>query len=218
MYKLKSLPNITKAKQAIWYSMSQTSSNVLIFSTFDPSAKGSHVTLSNGDLTATHSSSGLDDTTYSTIAHASSLGDKFYIEFTVTTYTGGNDIGIGIDSVNTSTGTYFYANASGYAYYGLTGAKWNNNAAGGYGATYGSGDIIGMAVDMANRNIYFSKNGTWQNSGDPTSGATGTGKAYTFAAGTYYFAVNTQNTAVVTVNTGQSAFTYSIPSGYVGNW
>lgn len=218
MYKLKSLPNITKDTQAIWYSISQNSLQVLNFSTYDSAHKGAQVTLSNGDLTATHSSSGLDNTTYSTVAHSSSLADKFYIEFTVTTYTGGNDIGIGIDSVNTTTADYFYKNATGYAYYGLTGNKWNNNAAGGYGATYGSGDIIGMAVDMVNRNIYFSKNGTWQNSGDPTSGATGTGKAYTFSAATYYFAVNTQNTAVVTVNTGQTAFTYSIPSGYVGNW
>ena len=31
---------------------------------------------------------------------------------------------------------------------------------------------------MDNGFIYFSKNGTFQNSGDPTSGASGTGSAY----------------------------------------
>ena len=32
---------------------------------------------------------------------------------------------------------------------------------------------------MDNLKVYFAKNGTWQDSGDPTSGATGTGAAYT---------------------------------------
>ncbi len=36
-------------------------------------------------------------------------------------------------------------------------------------------DIIGVALDLDNNKIYFSKNGTFQNTGDPTSGSTGTG-------------------------------------------
>ena len=46
-------------------------------------------------------------------------------------------------------------------------ASWGSSAA--------NGDIISVAVDMDNHFIYFAKNGTWQNSGVPTSGATGTG-------------------------------------------
>ena len=33
-----------------------------------------------------------------------------------------------------------------------------------------------LVVDMDNNYIYFAKNGVWQNSGVPTSGATGTGE------------------------------------------
>ena len=44
-----------------------------------------------------------------------------------------------------------------------------------YGDSYANNDIVGIAVDLTNNKLYFSKNGTWQNSGDPTSGATGTG-------------------------------------------
>ena len=36
-------------------------------------------------------------------------------------------------------------------------------------------DIVGCAIDLDNNFAYFSKNGTFLNSGDPTSGATGTG-------------------------------------------
>ena len=44
-----------------------------------------------------------------------------------------------------------------------------------WGASAADGDIISVAVDMDNYFVYFAKNGTWQNSGVPTSGATGTG-------------------------------------------
>ncbi len=44
-----------------------------------------------------------------------------------------------------------------------------------WGASATNGDIISVAVDMDNYFVYFAKNGTWQNSGVPTSGATGTG-------------------------------------------
>ena len=44
-----------------------------------------------------------------------------------------------------------------------------------WGASAADGDIMSVAVDMDNYFVYFAKNGTYQNSGDPTSGATGTG-------------------------------------------
>jgi hypothetical protein len=51
----------------------------------------------------------------------------------------------------------------------------NNDTTTSYGDSYNEGDIIGIAIDLTNNKLYFSKNGTWQDSGDPTSGATGTG-------------------------------------------
>jgi hypothetical protein len=44
-----------------------------------------------------------------------------------------------------------------------------------WGATIADGDVVQVALDLDNNKLYFGKNGTWQNSGDPTSGATGTG-------------------------------------------
>ena len=38
-----------------------------------------------------------------------------------------------------------------------------------------TGDYISMALDLENNFAYVGVNGTWLNSGDPTSGATGTG-------------------------------------------
>jgi len=62
--------------------------------------------------------------------------------------------------------------------YRSDGVKQHDGATASYGNSFTANDIIGVALDMDNGFIYFSKNGTFQNSGVPTSGATGTGAAY----------------------------------------
>ena len=110
-----------------------------------------------------------------------------------------------------------------------------------FGGTWSTGDIIGMAVDSDNGAVYFSKNGTWQNSGDPTSGATKTGAINISAAswwtgatvfaiycgdnsssGNDSFAANFGNghfqaTAVSTAQSDDGSvgiFEYDVPAGY----
>ena len=107
--------------------------------------------------------------------------------------------------------------ATGYVY-DQDGNKSNNNTAASYGDTYSTGDIIGIAVDLTNLKIYFSKNGTFQDSGDPTSGGTGTGAAYTITAasgtpaGAYFFThCDNADKNKVFWNFGSPA--YSISSG-----
>ena len=56
----------------------------------------------------------------------------------------------------------FYADD--YIIYSYNGNLVNNNSASSYAAAYTSnGDIIGIAVDLDNNKIYFSKNGAWAN-------------------------------------------------------
>ena len=103
-----------------------------------------------------------------------------------------------------------------------------------YGDSYTTNDIIGIALDVDNSKLYFSKNGTFQNSGDPTTGATGTGAISTgspstgfwhFALGdvdnntTYTYQINFGN-PVHSISSGNSDangygnFEYAVPSGY----
>ena len=57
--------------------------------------------------------------------------------------------------------------------------------------------------DADNLKLYFAKNGTWQNSGDPTSGATGTGAAFTVDAGkTWLPAMSNYNSSDIECNFG----------------
>jgi hypothetical protein len=71
---------------------------------------------------------------------------------------------------------------------------------------------------MTNGAIYYGKNGTWLNSGVPTSGASKTGALNTWTAGTYTFApIGGGYTSGngVNVNFGQQPFVYTPPTGFV---
>jgi len=81
--------------------------------------------------------------------------------------------------------------------------------------------LIGIAVDMDNGAVYFAHDNTWQNSGNPTSGASKTGAVATDLLtdnnGEHFIAVhgyNAGSTYGMYVNFGQRAFTYSPPTGY----
>jgi len=161
---------------------------------------------------------------------------KFYFEakFVETSVVGRGAIGVGIvdaDKYNPygDADDAFDLESFGYSYTTDGHAKTNNSTSS-FGSTYASGDIISVAVDFDNRQIYYSKNGTLQNSGDPTSGASGTGSAHNFSVGTYYFSVyGYQDENSWEMNFGNSPFSissgnsdsrgygnfeYAVPSGY----
>ena len=57
--------------------------------------------------------------------------------------------------------------------YGKGGADYDDHQ--NWAADLSDNDIIMWALDMDNYELWYGINGTWQDSGDPTSGATGTG-------------------------------------------
>jgi hypothetical protein len=111
--------------------------------------------------------------------------------------------------------------------YGWDGDARNNSSASAFGNSFTTGDIIGVALDMDNKYVYMSKNGTFQNSGDPTSGGTGTGGLS--LSGTEYIIGWSAYNSVISANFGNPPFTissgnsdangygnfeYAVPSGY----
>jgi hypothetical protein len=130
-----------------------------------------------------------------------------------------------------------------YGYYSYNGHIMNNAGSGNtgtaYGNTYTLNDIIGVALDLDNNKLYFHKNGTYQDSGVPTSGSTGTGAVSItdpdgLGDGVYYPAVGDYHynprytfqmnfgegrfgtTAITSAgsNGNGSLFEYDVPSGY----
>ena len=211
-----------------------TPSNV--HATFNPLNKWNHngtlriPAYSNGNLTATY-----DNASYNEIAFGN-LGvesGKWYWEVKATSVTSTANARIGIGDIQyTNTDPQ---NTTATVYYMANGSKKVSGSDTSYGNTYTTGDIIGVALDMDNRKVYFHKNGTYQNSGDPTSGATGTG-AIGLPSGDFIYTIQCEDYAssgnrTMDLNTGSgffgttaitsagsngngSLFEYDVPSGY----
>jgi hypothetical protein len=75
-----------------------------------------------------------------------------------------------------------------------------------------AGDVVGVALDVDARVVYFSINGVWQGGGDPDAGDGGIPVG--IAAGTVFPALSLQSSDAMTANFGQSAFAHQPPSGF----
>ena len=88
----------------------------------------------------------------------------------------GNTHYLGIKSADSNLESTTGSSGSPSMYYTNGGKKVYNASSGGssYGNTFTDGDIIGVALDLDNNAIWFSKNGTWQNSATQTEVENGT--------------------------------------------
>ena len=208
-----------------------------VFATLNPLSK-SNATLSNGNTT------GALTTNTDRFIPASTLKvsqGKWYAEFKLNSLTDHTGVGItGDEGKASNNNNAIGKETNSYAYVSTDGNFYDADSGSAYGSTYTSNDIIGIALDLDNNYIYFSKNGTWQNSGDPTSGATGTGgkaitdpasvpdRVYAMGVGSHStggvcnWSANFGNgyfgtTAVASAGTnasGNGIFEYDVPTGY----
>jgi hypothetical protein len=213
-----------------------TPSNV--FSTIDLlSTHASNYTFANGNNKVTNSN-GSTRITRGTLGASSG---KYYFETKIATVGGSGGFGTGL-YVGVTDADYFEQLGTSQAFIG-TGPNQvaqrgdgshlakNNTQINGY-ESCSAGNILQVALDLDNGYVYFGVNGTWGNSGDPTSGSSGTGgvsittgKTYMFAASGYNgWSVETNfgngyfgTTAVSSAGTnasGNGIFEYDVPTGY----
>jgi len=191
-----------------------------VFATLNPLvlATSANFTLANGNTSKTTTNTTNAWRSASTTIGASS--GKYYFEVKVDSIESSdqNNFAVGItdyeQSNDQSSGNgKFFAFSRGYGYHAKDGKKLTNDATTANGVAYGSSwttnDIIGCAFDLDNGKIYWSKNGTWQDSGDPTRGSTGTGSAFNITTGYTYFPVMAQYY-------GNEKYTFNFGNGYFG--
>ena len=193
---------------------------------------GGATTYSNGNTTATETANQWTSS-HSTLAAGAS---KWYFEskFTLTSSTEGYIGAASVPAINERSTTDFYlgiTNAS-VGYLATNGQIYNGSGGVAYGNSYTTGDIIGVALDLTNGKVYYSINGTWQDSGDPAAGTNG----FSLGAGMTngdpiclsvspnqsYWECNFGNgyfgtTAVASTNAddaGIGSFEYDVPTGY----
>lgn len=176
---------------------------------WNPSDKDSGCTLSNSDRTASQAAlnAGL-------VRSTNSLSSgKWYVEATFDS--GSSYFGIATSGHVTSSQPGFQS--TGWSVIKFNGSKFTNNSATGYGSGFSDGDIVMMAVDLDNEKIWWGKNGTWFNSGDP---AAGTNEAFSSLTGTYFLAFGSPSSSGaknLTLKTIAS-YSYSPPSGFTSGW
>ena len=158
------------------------------FCTWNPLDKGDLLGLSEGSTEAAYTS-GLWAAGKSTVGVTSG---KWYWEVVKTT-ANYSMIGIGTTDMPVAGNTHPGNDAYSWAYYSDTGNKFNNNTSVSYGATYASGDVVGVAFDADAGSLTFYKNGVSQ------------GVAYTGLTSGPYFPVIGVYLATVVANFGQDS-------------
>ena len=206
-----------------------------VFATLNPLTGNTFLTYQNGNTTCYSDGAGENRTAISTVG---ALSGKYYAEVKIVSIQDASQVGVvSAEGYAANGGNYadnILAIEDGLQYSNIGEVKnYNNNLLASGMGTFTTNDIIGIAMDLDNNKIYFHKNGTYINSGVPTSGATGTGafslvadKTYLFASAANYangkFSWNFGNgyfgtTAVASAGTnasGNGIFEYDCPNGY----
>jgi hypothetical protein len=176
-------------------------------------------TFSNSDFTADWVS-GAGVTNVQAIAGRSSGKRYFevYIDAVPTVYHTGVRHDIGVTRVTPpSSGGSDVAGAGGASFngacYRIGGAIFVNGSNVGAVTSLAATDVVGVALDLATGNVWFSLNGVYTQ-GDPAAGSSPEGTVSTGA--TYYPGIAAESSAdmTVTLRTKASDMTYSPPTGF----
>jgi len=160
--------------------------------------------------TATTSNANLDVALTGSLASiASSIAmssGKWYCEFirnSVSSGTGAMDYGV----VSADIATPNCEAVGAVGYYNITGNKYVSGVSTAYGASYGTSDLIGIALDCDSGTVTFYKNNTSQGAITLPSGYSNWQFAMT--CGT------SAGTLGISANFGQRPFTYTPPTGFL---
>jgi len=171
---------------------------------------------------------------FNTSTFAVSSG-KWYWEAKIGSNTTVNNMFGIADRVATSSTQTVGEFTTSYSLLGTGRLYQNNSATDSWGSSYTTDDIMSVALDLDNNRLFFAKNGTWQNSGDPTSstGAISITASASTSNGVYFPAFGDfsngddtdwlinfgnppyANSSDAADGNGYGAFEYAPPSGYL---
>ena len=205
------------------------------FATMDPSngdrQQGGAATFAEGNLQIATSYVDSDYQRYPQVYSTQAVSSgKWYFEMKITTSDVDSFIGVhspdnyASDSTTNPYGGYA---ATGAIYTSRGAVRINDGQTTGHG-TFSQNDIVGCALDIDNNKVYFHKNGTYVQSGDPAGNSGGqaipTGYTYGFTVGND----TASNSGTMQANFGNPPYTissgnndgkygnfeYAVPSGY----
>lgn len=150
---------------------------------------------------------------------------KYYFEVTLTTLVG-TSTGIGLlQACFGCADLVSGANVGTVVIYKGSGNIWSNGSSSGKSlGALANGDIIGIAIDLDGRNVWFRKapSGNWNGNAsyDPAtaSGGASCSSLPDGAAPAIGYTSSGNSTETVTANFGDTSFSGSVPSGFTAGW
>ena len=186
-----------------------TSATVSNYATWNP--LDSAGTPSNANLTGDTGSSG----SRTCVATMAMTTGKWYWEMQYTSGSG-TDLQIGIigEPYSAKGSVVGYSSSVGWFVNAFNGYLYNNGSSSAYGTSFTTNDIVSVAYDADTGKVWFAKNGTWMNSGNP---ATATNPATSSATAPMRPAIvsgTTSSTQTAATTFGQRPFSYTPPTGF----
>jgi hypothetical protein len=191
-----------------------TSETAANFAVWNPLFSPANKTISNGNLSLS-----IPTTVSPTLSTIGVKSGKWYAEFQSNT----TNCNVGLANTNLSLASYIGSDANGFGLLSGNGQIYYNGSGTSYGSSYTSSDTMMIAFDLDNGKIWWGKNGTWFNSGNP---ATGTNAGVAASGGTVTASIDTTKEWFIAsgttvypngadLNCGQRPFTYTPPTGFV---
>lgn len=173
--------------------------------TLDPARKGPFAVLSNGNMTLSSSDAG-SQRAGSTVGRTTG---KWYFELKLTSGQFGGSPALGIQLTSGS----WAADITAIAAYRSNGSRYFEGAhLYPWGVACAPPDVMMCAFDLDAKKVWFGRNGTWQQSGGPATGANPMG-VYA-ASGEITPVIQVQGSVVATVRFATASFTYTPPVGF----
>ena len=188
-------------------------------------------TFSEGNLQVVTGQSGYWAPSLSTIGLTKG---KWYCEIELDT-TGGSGAAVGVTAKQITADAVMGDDANAHAYLLYDGQSRTGGTSSSFGDTLANGDVVGIALDLDNNKVYFSKNGTFQASGDPAGNSNGLAITAPASTDTGFYHIGVQDVGNGTPGTtykvnfgspmysissgnadgnGHGNFEYAVPSGF----
>jgi len=189
--------------------------------TWNPLDTHSRFTLSSGNHVATAASVATQVGTCITDGKTGS--GKYYVELTIGGTMGGNTL-LGVYTTSPVWGTVLTSDIRGAYCYAAFGLFYNGSNTGLTLGGFTAGDVICIAFDLDNSKAWFRKNvGNWNGNAahNPATNAGGISISTLVATGRPWFVMAGAGSGAApsfTLNSGDSAFVQTVPTGFTAGW
>jgi hypothetical protein len=183
-----------------------------VFARFNSADKSSGVTLSNADLTASTAASAINAVRTTT----SKAAGKYYIEFTIDVAVGGSFVcGPIVGNASMPLTNFADVGGNGIVYW-QDGRVFRAGVLQGTIQTFASGDVVGVALDLDNKKIWYRRGaGAWNNNAGHNPATNAGGFSVSAITGNLFAGWQGSTTSQATLNPGSSTYAYPAPAGFL---